>query len=102
MKTRLKPRLTFVLICSFFPLSFQRPVQGAVSRFPTCPNLVPVVAASIRVGVRITRRNRHSTVGILGSGACIILANGSYASGLNRTRQRLPFLTGSVVLVNSE
>ena|SRR5437016_13852632 len=45
---------------SFVPRSFDRPVRGSVSRLPTCPDLMPVVAAGVRVGVRVTRRNRQN------------------------------------------
>jgi len=41
------------------PLSFHGPIRGPVSRLPACPDLMPVVAASIRVRVRVTRRNRQ-------------------------------------------
>jgi hypothetical protein len=34
-------------------------MRGSVPRLPACPDLMPVIAASMRVGVRVTRRNRQ-------------------------------------------
>ena len=36
-----------------------RPTRRPVPRLPTCPDLVPIIATGIRVGVRVTRRNRQ-------------------------------------------
>jgi hypothetical protein len=44
---------------TFFPLSFHGPIRGSVSCLPACPDHLPVVATGVRVGVRVTRRNRQ-------------------------------------------
>jgi hypothetical protein len=41
------------------PLSFRRPIRHSVPRLPACPDLMPVVATDVRVGVRVAGRNRQ-------------------------------------------
>jgi len=47
------------LLCHFTVLY----VRGSISRLPACPDLMPVVATGVRVGVRVTRRNRQHVDG---------------------------------------
>src|SRR5260370_4590388 len=51
----------FPRACRFFPLSFHWPVRSPVSRLPA--DHLPVVATGVRVGVRVTRRNRQHVNG---------------------------------------
>jgi hypothetical protein len=40
-------------------LNFARPIRRPVSRLPARPDQVPVITSSIRVGIRVTWRNRQ-------------------------------------------
>src|SRR6266513_2469896 len=42
-----------------FPLSFHGPIRHPVRRLPACPDHLPVIATGVRVGVRVSRRNRQ-------------------------------------------
>ena len=44
-------------------MSFHGPIRRPVPRLPARPDLVPVIASSMRVGVRVSRRNRQDLDG---------------------------------------
>jgi hypothetical protein len=45
------------------PLSFHGPIHRPVPRLPACPDQVPVITSGVRVGVRVSRRNRQDLNG---------------------------------------